>query len=81
MLPSMSDVYIGRILPLMSLLGVHAVPVVNAVMRSLKSTERSRPVRGSERSRSDSIQPPIRFESDLPRSDSIRIQYSNRFEP
>jgi len=36
---------IGRILPLMSLLGVHAVPVVNAVTRSLKSTTRSRPVR------------------------------------
>jgi len=29
----------------MSLLGVHAVPVVNAVTRSLKLTERSRPVR------------------------------------
>jgi len=35
----------GRILPLMSLLGVHAVAVVNAVTRSLQSTERSRPVR------------------------------------
>ena len=36
---------IGQILPLMSLLGVHAVPVVSAVTRSLKLTERSRPVR------------------------------------
>jgi len=35
----------GQILPLMSLLGVHAVPVVNAVTRSLKPTEWSRPVR------------------------------------
>jgi len=66
--------------PLMSLLGVHALLVVNAVMRSLKSTARSRAVR-SWTSRPDSVQPPIRFESDLSRLDSIQIQYLNRFEP
>jgi len=44
--------------PLMSLIGVHALPVVNAVTRSLKSTARSRALR-------------IGFD---PAADSIRIR-------
>jgi len=65
---------------LMSLLGVHALPVVNAVTRSLKSTAQSRAVRIWT----------IKIGFD-PAADSIwihstkigfiRVQYSNRFEP
>ena len=52
-----SQLYVGMP-PLMSLLRVHVLPVVNAVMRSLKSTARSGAVR-------------IRFD---PAADSIRIR-------
>ena len=54
---------------------------------ALVKVNRSLGLCGCERSRSFLIQLPIgfesdlRFESDLSRSDSIQIQYSNRFEP
>jgi len=49
--------------PLMSLLGAHDLPVVNGVMRSLKSTARSRAVQIST----------IKIGFD-PAADSIRIE-------
>ena len=69
--------------PLMSLLGVHALPVVNALTRSLKSTARSRAVRRilTSKIKFDAAVDSIWIRFIKVGFDSIRIQYSNRFEP